>query len=153
MVAMQESYAQAMAEAGIPDNIKKYILSRDIKSVEVMASIACKVEEVDENLVKPLESGFTLSGGDKIQLSQLELPVVKAKLRYLSRNCYKESSLGDVQAGAPQPKATLAASTTKSSSKELPSRFWQQQVAKFEAVKVSTGEAHWRGIGHCSCGS
>ena len=58
MAETQESYAKAMAEAGIPDNIKQYILSRDIKSIEVMASVACKVEEVDKILVKPLESGF-----------------------------------------------------------------------------------------------
>ena len=136
MAETQESYAKAMAEAGIPDNIKQYILSRDIKSIEVMASVACKVEEVDEILVKPLESGFTLPGGDKIQLSPLELPVVKAKLRFLWRKCCKESTLGEVQTGAPPPTVAWAASTTKSASKELPSGFSQQQIAKFEAVKI-----------------
>ncbi|CAE7857309.1 unnamed protein product [Symbiodinium sp. KB8] len=62
-----------------------------------MASIASKIEEVDEVLADPLASAFHLPDGSEIKLSKLELPIVKAKLRY-----------------------------------------WQQQVAKFEAVKIGS---------------
>ena len=74
MAVVHASFQQAMEQAGIPRDIQKYIVSRDITSVEVMASIAFKVEEVDEILAKPLESEFELPGGEKILLSKLEFP-------------------------------------------------------------------------------
>ena len=72
--------AQAMCDAGLAENVQQYILSRDIKSIEVLASMASKVEEVDEILAEPLSSTFRVPNGPEIKLSKLEFPVVKAKL-------------------------------------------------------------------------
>ncbi|CAE7947465.1 pkd2, partial [Symbiodinium sp. KB8] len=121
--------AQAMCDAGLAENVQQYILSWDITSIEVLA--------LDEILAEPLSSTFRVPNGPEIKLSKLEFPVVKAKLRFLWRKCNQDCN--------PEPKPSTTASlaavsvataTPKSSSKELPGGYWQQQIAKFEAVKL-----------------
>ena len=137
MGEMSGPLVQAVRDAGLADNLQQYILSRDIKSVEVMASIASKIEEVDEVLADPLASAFRLPDGSEIKLSKLELPIVKAKLRFLWRKCYQECN-HVVESSKPPPAAVSTSTLAKSSPKELPSGYWQQQVAKFEAVKIGS---------------
>ena len=48
-------------EAGLTDNMKQYLLARDIRSMAMMASMADKVEELDSVLVGPLEKAFKVS--------------------------------------------------------------------------------------------
>ena len=118
-----------MCDAGLAENVQQYILSWDITSIEVLA--------LDEILAEPLSSTFRVPNGPEIKLSKLEFPVVKAKLRFLWRKCNQDCN--------PEPKPSTTASlaavsvataTPKSSSKELPGGYWQQQIAKFEAVKL-----------------
>ena len=48
-------------EAGLTDNMKQYLLARDIRSMAMMASMADKVEELDSVLVGPMEKAFKVS--------------------------------------------------------------------------------------------
>ncbi|CAE7699540.1 unnamed protein product, partial [Symbiodinium sp. KB8] len=65
------------------------------------------------------------------------MPIVKAKLRFLWRKCYQECN-HVVESSKPPPAAVSTSTLAKSSPKELPSGYWQQQVAKFEAVKIGS---------------
>ena len=94
MGEMSGPLVQAVRDAGLADNLQQYILSRDIKSVEVMASIASKIEEVDEVLADPLASAFRLPDGSEIKLSKLELPIVKAQLYDIIVLCTHTQCLG-----------------------------------------------------------
>ena len=139
MGEMSGPLVQAMRDAGLADNLQQYILSRDIKSVEVMASIASKIEEVDEVLADPLASAFHLPDGSEIKLSKLELPIVKAKLRFLWRKCYQECN-HVVESSKPQ---VLAAASSEVRSSED----W------FRGTEVSTREIDRSRGGHRARGA
>ena len=114
--------------------LQQYLTVRDILSVAVMASLAEKVEELDEALMEPLTGKpFKVDESLTVKLSALELPVARAKFRFVWRQCQKV-----LQSSSPTKPAAPDAngSTHGKSAQELPAGYWRGQILKYKSVTI-----------------
>ena len=86
-MAQVTDLASAMTEAGMGDNLRKYMQARGVNTAAVMAAINETPKKVDAVLLDPLEKGFKFADNHTLKLSAMEIPVVKARLRHVWRAC------------------------------------------------------------------
>ena len=98
-----------------------------------MAALATTVAELDDVLVKPLESPFVVDSSHTIKLDDLRLPVERARLRHLWRAMQKVQGTS-VTPTPPAPAATSSSSTTPSK-KEVLAGWWTQQIGKCSSFR------------------
>ena len=135
MTANQPDLVKLLDEAGVPADIRKYLEARKITHVAVLAALATSQAELDNILMGPLEKGFKMSEANVFKLDTLRLPVERARLRHVWKQCEARQQGLSGAAGATPAPAALPASSSKST-KELPAGWWSLQVAKYEAVLV-----------------
>ena len=107
--------------------------ARDVRTGEVFASFATSMQEVDEALMLPATAGLKMPDGVVLNLEELQVPAVRAKLRFGRR---RGSKCVVAQAmPAPALVGVLTPLSTCKSTKDLPAGDWQAQVINYETVK------------------
>ena len=125
---------QYLDEAGCDDMAERYIAEMKIVSTEIFASLAESVAELDSVLMEPLQGEFKFSDGTKFKPEKHELPVLRAKFRRVWRQSCEALGLGGTPKQSAVPQSVPVSSSR--SSKELPSGYWQAQVAKYESKHI-----------------
>ncbi|CAE7231016.1 unnamed protein product [Symbiodinium sp. CCMP2592] len=132
MAKSDPELVKLLKESGLDDKLVDYVAARDIRSRDIFASIATSVQEVDAVLMEPLVAGFKMPQGESLKLDALQLPIVRAKFRYVWRKCSEATCVPSTPAAAALPLSAPASKSTK----ELQPGYWQTQVAKYEAIKI-----------------
>ena len=138
MAEADAALAKILDEAGAEDHLRKYLSARKINTVAILAAIATDTKELDK-VLKPLEDGFVLPDSTKLKLSELELPVERARLRQIWKACDKAENGAATKTLPAVPVASGSGQSSKVP-KDLPAGYWQTQIALYQAVKIH-GEA------------
>ena len=138
-MAQVTDLASAMTEAGVGDNLRKYMQARGINTAAVMAAIARDPARGGRRPVGPAREGLQVCRQSHVELSAMEIPVVKARLRHVRRACDRlingAAKVADAAAvaTAAAPSSSVAARVPK----DLPAGYWQAQIQKYEAVTIA----------------
>ena len=109
MAKIESELEKLLRDAGLGDPIVEYIAARDIPNRGIFASVATSAEELDSVLMKPLSAGFKLPNGGSIKLDELVMPITRAKLRFVWRQC------SEMEAASSPTTTTAAAAATSTS--------------------------------------
>ena len=139
MAEADAALAKILDEAGAEDRLRKYLSAWKINTVAILAAIATDTKELDKVLMKPLEDGFVLPDSTKLKLSELELPVERARLRQIWKACDKAENGAATKTLPAVPVASGSGQSSKVP-KDLPAGYWQTQIALYQAMKIH-GEA------------